>query len=109
MKKICILSESAALGSRLRGILYQAGYTDILLSDLNAIRSDNDADILIIYAKSRISDIIRTAGNREAAVILLLNPDCYALYSERARHAGITLLLMPAAPETLLDTVAIFS
>ena len=105
MKPIRILSESAALGSRLRDILYQAGYADIVLSEPSAMPRSPENEILIIYAKSRIPDIMRTAADSQAQTILLLNPDCYAMQLDRARHAGITLLLMPVAPDTLLDAV----
>ena len=102
MKTIRIISESAELGKRLRDILYQAGYAEISVSGLTAAPQ---SDILIIYAKSRIPDIIRAAAECHAQTILLLNPDCYAMYLDRARYAGITLLLMPVAPDTLLDAV----
>ena len=105
MKPIRILSESAVIGSRLRDILYQAGYADIALSEPAAMLRSPKNEILIIYAKSRIPDIIRAAEDCSAQTILLLNPDCYAMHLDRARHAGITLLLMPVAPETLLDAV----
>ncbi len=105
MKPIRILSESAATGMRLRDILYQAGYTEIALSALSAIPDCRQNELRIIYAKSRIPDIIRAAAECHAQTILLLNPDCYAMYLDRARYAGITLLLMPVAPEMLLDTV----
>ncbi len=105
MKKIRILSESAALGKRLRDILYQAGYADIAVSDLSASRGIQHDGILIIYAKSNIPCIMQTAVSCDAAVILLLNPDCYARYLDRARYAGIKLLLMPVAPFALLDAV----
>lgn len=105
MKTIRILSESAATGMRLRDILYQAGYAEITYSVLNAIPDKSTADIFIIYAKSRISDILQTAADCDAQMILLLSPDCYARYLDRARHAGIKLLLMPVAPDTLLEAV----
>ncbi|MCQ2408456.1 MAG: hypothetical protein MJ065_08030 [Oscillospiraceae bacterium] len=105
MKTIRILSESAALGKRLRDILYQAGYTDIVISDLSAKPLSPLNEILIIYAKAHIPGVIQAAADCRAQTILLLNPDCYAMYLERARHAGITPLLMPVAPEMLLDTV----
>ena len=105
MKKIRILSESAATGKRLRDILYQAGYPDIALSEPSAILRCPQSDLLIIYAKSRIPDIMQAAACH-AQTILLLNPDCYAMHLlDRARYAGITLLLMPVAPDTLLDAV----
>lgn len=109
MKKIRIISESAALGTRLRDILYQAGYAELFLSDLSAIAESLPDEIHIIYAKSRISDIMQSAAESGAQIILLLNPDCYAMHLDRARHAGIRLLLMPVAPDQLLDAVAIFS
>ena len=107
MKPIRILSESAALGSRLRDILYQAGYTDLALSEPSAIPRSPQNEILIIYAKSRIQDIMQAAACH-TQTILLLNPDCYAMYLDRARHAGIRLLLMPVAPDTLLEAVQDF-
>lgn len=109
MKKIRIISESAALGTRLRDIFYQAGYAEIYRSDLSAIADALPDEIYVIYAKSRISDIMQIAAESGAKTILLLNPDCYAMHLDRARHAGIRLLLMPAAPDQLLDAVAIFS
>ena len=105
MKKIHILSESAAIGSRLRDILYQAGYGDIVLSDLTAIPAEQTDEIIIVYAKSRIFDVIQSVESCGCPAILLLNPDCYAMYIDRARHADITLLLMPVAPFALLDAV----
>ena len=69
MKTIRILSESAELGKRLRDILYQAGHAEISVSGLTAAPQ---SDILIIYAKSRIPDIIQYASDCNAAVILLL-------------------------------------
>ena len=105
MKPIRILSESAATGMRLRDILYQAGYTEIDISGLSAMPDCPQNEIHIIYAKSRIPDIIRAAAECHAQTILLLNPDCYAMYLDRARYAGITPLLMPVAPEMLLDAV----
>ena len=104
MKKIRILSESAATGKRLRDILYQAGYPDIALSEPSAMLRSPQSDLLIIYAKSRIPDIMQAAACH-AQTILLLNPDCYAMHLDRARHAGIKLLLMPVTPEKLLDAV----
>ena len=104
MKKIRILSESAATGKRLRDILYQAGYPDIALSEPSAILRCPQSDLLIIYAKSHIPDIMQAAACH-AQTILLLNPDCYAMHLDRARHAGIKLLLMPVTPEKLLDAV----
>lgn len=109
MKKIRIISESAALGTRLRDILYQAGYADISLSDLSAIAEALPDEIHVIYAKTRISDIMQSAAESDAQIILLLNPDCYVMHLDRARHTGICLLLMPVAPDQLLDAVAIFS
>ena len=105
MTMIHILSESAATGKRLRDILYQAGYADIRVSDLSAFPEKRPDDILIIYAKSRISEIMKTAGGHGCSVIMLLNPDSYAMYRDRARHAGISLLLMPVPPYMLLDAV----
>ena len=105
MKTIRILSGSAALGKRLHDILYQAGYADITVSDLSAMQGDPQDGILIIYAKSNIPCIMQWAGHCGCRVILLLNPDTYAMYLDRARHAGITLLLMPVAPYILLDAV----
>ena len=105
MKPIHILSESAVIGSRLRDILYQDGFADIILSDLCAMPEHPQDAILIVYARSRISDLLRSIADCGSPVILLLNPDCYALYLERARHLGITLLLMPVAPYMLLDAV----
>ena len=65
------------LGKRLRDILYEAGHAEISVSGLAAAPQ---SDILIIYAKTRIPDIIQYASDCDAAVILLLNPDCYATY-----------------------------
>lgn len=105
MKSISIMSESAAVGRRLRDILYQAGYSDIAVSDLSAMQAEPGDSIRIIYAKARISGIFQNIESAGCSVILLLNPDCYAMYLDRARHAGITLLLMPVAPYILLDAV----
>ena len=85
--------------------LYSEGYTEIALSALSALPDCRQNELRIIYAKSRIPDIIRAAAECHAQTILLLNPDCYAMYLDRARYAGITLLLMPVVPEMLLDTV----
>ncbi len=104
MKMIHIISESAAIGMRLRDILYQAGYADITVSDMSAVAEVQDS-ILIFYAKTRISDLMREIADCGCPAVLLLNPDCYAMYLDRARHAGITLLLMPVAPYMLLDAV----
>ena len=105
MTTIHILSESAAIGRRLRDILFQAGYADITVSDLPAIPAEPQDTLLIIYAKSRIPGIMQSAADSGCPVILLLNPDSYALFRERAGHTGITLLLMPVAPFMLLDAV----
>ncbi len=106
MKTIRIFSESAAIGRRLREILYLAdGAEEIELSDFSAIPEDKPETILIVYAKSNIPAVFRNLGQYRCPVILLLNPDCYAMYLDRARHAGITLLLMPVAPYMLLDAV----
>ena len=105
MKTIRIQSESAAIGRRLRDILYQAGYADIMVSELSDTPDERQDEICIIYAKSHIPDIIRNAADSACPVILLLNPDCYALHLDRARHAGIRLLLMPVVPYLLLDAV----
>ena len=106
MKTIHIFSESAAVGKRLRDILYQDGFTEILLSDFSSARPDSrESEILIIYAKTRIPDVMQSLANCGCKVLLLLNPDCYAMYLDRARHMGITLLLMPVAPYMLLDAV----
>lgn len=105
MKRIHILSESATVGERLRGILYQAGFAETLLTDLSGISETLPDSIAVIYAKSHISGVIQSAAACGNPVILLLNPDCYAMYLDRARHAGITLLLMPVAPFALLDAV----
>ena len=103
MNKIHILSESAAIGMRIRDILYQAGYSDISVSDLSAVSAERQNTLLVIYAKTRISDVMQRFAACGNPVILLLNPDSYALYFDRARHAGITLLLMPVAPYMLLE------
>ncbi|MBR3447759.1 MAG: hypothetical protein IKH27_08150 [Oscillospiraceae bacterium] len=105
MKTIRILSESAAVGMRLREILYQAGYADILLSDLSAMPAERQDSLLMIYAKTHIASVMQNAADSGCPVVLLLNPDCYAMYLDRARYLGITLLLMPAAPYMLLDAV----
>ncbi len=105
MNTIHILSESAAVGTRLRDILYQDGFADIAVSDVSRIAAERQDGILIIYAKSRISDLMQSSANCGCPVILLLNPDCYARYLDRARHFGITLLLMPVVPYMLLDAV----
>ena len=105
MTTIHILSESAAIGRRLRDILYQAGYADITVSDPSALSAERQNELIILYAKSRISEIIQIAASSDCPVILLLNPDCYAMFRDRARHAGITLLLMPVPPYILLNTV----
>ena len=105
METIRIYSESAATGKRLRDILYQAGYAEITAADLSAVQNHSGGGILIIYAKSNISDIFRMTEDCGCPVILLLNPDCYARYLDRARHAGITLLLMPVAPFLLVEAV----
>ena len=105
MKTIRILSESAAVGTRLRDILYQEGYSDITLSDLSAVPEyRKDADT-IIYAKSNITAWMQSLSDCGCSATLLLNPDCYAMHLDRARHIGITLLLMPVAPYVLLDAV----
>ena len=105
METIRIYSESAATGKRLRDILYQAGYAEITAADLSAMQNHSGGGIMIIYAKSNISDIFRMTEDCGCPVILLLNPDCYARYLDRARHAGIRLLLMPAAPFLLVEAV----
>lgn len=105
MKSIRIISESATTGKRLRDILYQDGYSDIVLSDLSAVPSEMQDMILIIYVKSHISEVFQKVSHLGDPVILLLNPDSYAMYLDRARHAGITLLLMPAPPYLLLEAV----
>ena len=105
MTAIHIFSESAAIGRRLRDILYQAGYADITVSDLSVLSAQRQHEAIIIYAKTRIPEIMQNAADSGCPVILLLNPDCYAMYRDRARHAGIALLLMPVAPYMLLDTV----
>ena len=81
------------------------GYADILLSDLSAIPEERQDSILMIYAKTRISTVMQNAADSGCPVVMLLNPDCYAMYLDRARHLGITLLLMPAPPYALLDAV----
>lgn len=105
MKTIRILSENAALGKRLYDILYPAGYADLIVSDLSVIPSAKQGDILILYAKTHIAELIRQTGTSGAQVILLLNPDCYARYLDTARHVGVRLLLMPVTPDALLDAV----
>ncbi|MBQ8922539.1 MAG: hypothetical protein IJ060_10360 [Oscillospiraceae bacterium] len=105
MNTIHILSESAAIGMRLRDILYQAGFTDITVSDLKQSAGKAQTGLLIIYAKSHISELMQHSTDRRGSVILLLNPDSYAMYRDRAGAAGITLLLMPVAPFVLLDAV----
>ena len=105
MKTIRIVSESAAVGKRLRDILYQDGYPEITLSDISAMPESRQDDILIIYAKTHISDLMQQTAACSGRVLLLLNPDCYAMFLERARYAGITPLLMPVAPFVLLDAV----
>ena len=102
---IQIFSDSGAVGMRMRDILYQDGFSDIRVSDLSAIPEHPQDYILIIYAKSNISGLMQTLSEAGGKVILLLNPDCYAMYLDRARHCGITLLLMPVAPFMLLDAV----
>lgn len=105
MKTIRILSESAAIGTRLRDILYQDGYSDITLSDLSAVPEYRKDAVTIIYAKSNITAWMQSLSDCGCSAILLLNPDCYAMHLDRARHIGITLLLMPVAPYVLLDAV----
>ena len=104
-KVIHILSESAAVGTRLRDILYQDGFSDIVLSDLSAMPQSLPDGFLIIYAKTRVSDLMQELASCGRTVILLVNPDCYAIFLDRARYLGITLLLMPVAPFVLLDAV----
>ncbi|MBQ5335428.1 MAG: hypothetical protein J6Z45_05730 [Oscillospiraceae bacterium] len=105
MKTIRILSESSSVGVRLRDILYQAGYPDIRLSVLTGLPPEFRDGLTILYARQHITDIIRQAEQSRRPVILLLNPDQYALQLDRARHAGIRLLLMPVDPFTLLESV----
>ncbi len=105
MKTIHIFSESAAVGMRLRDILYQDGFSDIAMSDLSALPETRSDAITIIYAKSNIPGLMQHLSGCGGSVILLLNPDCYAMQLDRARHIGITLLLMPVAPFVLLDAV----
>ena len=105
MKAIHILSESAAVGARLRDIFYQDGFADVTLSGLGAYRECRQDEILVVYAKTNISGLMQRLSGAGGRVILLLNPDCYAMYLDRARHCGFKLLLMPAAPFVLLDAV----
>ncbi len=105
MNQIFIISESPAVGKHLRELLYQAGYPDTTVSNWAALPETAQNNLLIVYAKTRISDIILNAADSSFRVILLLNPDCYARYLDRARHAGIRLLLMPVSPCMLLDAV----
>ena len=105
MKTIRILSENAALGKRLYDTLYPAGYADLIVSDLSVIPSATQGDVLILYAKTHIAELIRQTQISGAQVILLLNPDSYARYLDTARHAGVRLLLMPVTPDALLDAV----
>ena len=105
MNRIQILSESASVGMRLRDILYQDGFSDITLADLTALQDIPQNAVTIIYAKSNISALMQNLSDCGGSIILLLNPDCYAMQLDRARHMGITLLLMPVAPYMLLDAV----
>jgi hypothetical protein len=105
MKTIHILSESAAVGARLRDILYQDGFPEIRLSDLSALPREQEDSFLIIYAKTHVSDLMQTLADCGCPVLLLVNPDWYARCLDPARHLGITLLLMPVAPFVLLDAV----
>lgn len=105
MIKIRIHSESSSVGIRLRDILYQAGFSDIRLSMLTVLPEIAPDCLTILYAKQHIPDIIRQTEQDRNPVILLLNPDQYALHLDRARHAGIRLLLMPVDPFTLLEAV----
>ena len=105
MNRIQILSESATVGMRLRDILYQDGFSDISLADLTALQDIRQNAVTIIYAKSNISALMQSLSDCGGSIILLLNPDCYAMQLDRARHMGITLLLMPVAPYMLLDAV----
>lgn len=105
MNTIQILSESAAVGKRLRDILYQDGFSDITLSDLSAVPEYRRDAVTVIYAKSNISALMQNLSADSGKIILLLNPDCYAMHLDRARHIGVTLLLMPVAPYVLLDAV----
>ncbi|MBR3267789.1 MAG: hypothetical protein IKI58_03525 [Oscillospiraceae bacterium] len=105
MKTIRIQSESSAVGIRLRDILYQAGYPNIRLSvPTEPLLIMPDA-LMILYAKRHIPEILRQAEQSGSPFILLLNADQYALHLDRARHAGIRLLLMPVDPYTLLEAV----
>ena len=105
MKQIQIRTESSAVGIRLRDILYQAGFSDIRLSVQTDLLPDMPDCLTILYAKRHIPDIIRLAAQSSHPVILLLNPDQYALQLDRARHAGVRLLLMPVDPFTLIEAV----
>ena len=105
MKTIQVLSESAAVGKRIRDILYQDGYSDITLSDLTGLSEIPQDSVAVIYAKSNISGLMQSLSEYGGSIILLLNPDCYAIHIDRARHIGITLLLMPVVPYMLLDAV----
>ena len=105
MKTIHIVSESAAVGKRLRDILYQEGFSDITFSDLAALPEIPQNAVTVIYAKSNIPGLMQSLSECGGNIILLLNPDCYAMHIDRARHIGITLLLMPVVPYMLLDAV----
>ena len=105
MKMIQIFSDSGAVGMRMRDILYEDGFADITVSAVSAMPEHPRDHILIIYANSNLAGLMQNLSGCGCRVILLLNPDCYAMYLDRARHCGFTLLLMPVAPFMLLDAV----
>jgi hypothetical protein len=109
MTAIHIISESAPVGQRLRDILYQAGFSEISVSGITALTEAKQNAVQIVYAKTNIPAVMQNAAAGSGSVILLLNPDCYAMYLDRARHAGIRLLLMPVEPYRLLEAVEAIS
>lgn len=106
MANIRLLTASRAVGDRLYAILYQAGFSGI--SQIKSLQEYAPDDILIVYHRTRISEVIQRLSDTPDAqyrVIVLLDPDQFAMYADRARHLGLTVLLMPAAPYLLLESV----
>ena len=107
MSDIQLYIASRTVCERLYAILYQAGFSGI--STISSLREYALENTLIVYQRDRIPEMLRRmsdfAGNTLRRMIMLMDPDQYALYLDRARQLGITLLLMPVSPYMLLEAL----
>ena len=107
MVDIQLLTASRAVGDRLYAILYQAGFPCI--SQIRTLNDYISGSMLIVYHRNVIPELLHLLSHHNAEpdsrIMMLLDPDQYAMYIDRVRHLGIKALLMPAAPFAFVECV----